>query len=111
MPPLAPETQLVLFRIAQEALNNVQRHSGASEATVTIRCQDDQLTMTIGDNGKGFELPQQLSDFAGQGKLGLAGMAERVRLIGGELQVSSQIGKGTTIVVKASTKLYDQSSS
>jgi len=111
MPPLAPETQLVLFRIAQEALNNVQRHSGASEATVTIRCQDDQLTMTIDDNGEGFELPQQLSDFAGQGKLGLAGMAERVRLIGGELQVSSQIGKGTTIVVKASTKLYDQSSS
>lgn len=111
MPSLAPETQLVLFRIAQEALNNVQRHSGASEATVTMECQDDELVITISDNGKGFELPQQLSDFAGQGKLGLAGMAERVRLIGGELQVSSQMGKGTKIVVRAPTKLYDQGSS
>ena len=62
--------------------------------------------MTISDNGKGFELPQQLSDFAGQGKLGLTGMAERVRLIGGELEVSSQEGKGTTIVVKVPTRLY-----
>ncbi|MFW6105222.1 MAG: PAS domain S-box protein, partial [Chloroflexota bacterium] len=111
MPLMAPETQLVLFRIAQEALNNVHRHSGASEATFTIECQDDELIITITDNGKGFELPQQLSDFAGQGKLGLAGMAERVRLIGGKLQVSSQVGKGTKIVVRAPTKLYDQGSS
>jgi PAS domain S-box-containing protein len=108
MPLLAPETQLVLFRIAQEALNNVQRHSGASEASVSLECQDDELVIAISDNGNGFELPQQLSDFAGQGKLGLAGMAERVTLIGGELQVGSQIGKGTRIVVRAPTKLYDQ---
>ncbi|MFP3879769.1 MAG: PAS domain S-box protein [Dehalococcoidia bacterium] len=111
MPLLAPETQLVLFRIAQEALNNVQRHSGASEANVTMECQDDELVITISDNGKGFELPQQLSDFAGQGKLGLAGMAERVTLIGGKLQVNSQVGKGAKIVVRVPTKLYDQGSS
>jgi two-component system sensor histidine kinase DegS len=111
IPLLPPETQLVLFRIAQESLNNVHRHSRASEASITVECQGTEVIVTINDNGKGFELPQQLSDFAGQGKLGLTGMAERARLIGGELEVSSQIGKGTTIIVKAPTKLYNQSNS
>jgi len=106
---LAPETQLVLFRIVQEALNNVQRHSGASEASILVDCQENAIRVTITDNGKGFNLPQQLSDFASQGKLGLTGMAERIRLVGGEIEVSSQIGKGTKIVVKAPTQLYDQS--
>jgi PAS domain S-box-containing protein len=109
IPPLPPETQLVLFRIVQEALNNLQRHSGASEASITVACQDSEVRVTISDNGKGFELPQQLSDFASQGKLGLTGMAERARLIGGELEVSSQKGKGTTIIVKAPTKLHSES--
>jgi len=111
IPLLPPETQLVLFRIVQESLNNVHRHSGASEASITVECQGAEIRVTISDNGKGFELPRQLSEFAGQGKLGLTGMAERVRLIGGELEVSSQIGKGTKIIVKAPTKLYNQSNS
>ena len=109
VPRLTPETQLVLFRIVQEALNNVHRHSGASEANVNVECQGNEVRVTITDNGKGFELPRQLSDFAGQGKLGLTGMAERARLIGGELEVSSQIGKGTKIIVKAPAKLYSES--
>jgi PAS domain S-box-containing protein len=111
IPLLPPETQLVLFRIVQESLNNVHRHSGASEATITVECQGAEIKMTIRDNGKGFKLPRQLSEFAGQGKLGLTGMAERVQLIGGELEVSSQEGKGTTIVVKVPTRLYASSSS
>jgi len=100
-----------LFRIVQEALNNVHRHSGASEACITVECQEAEVRVTVSDNGKGFELPQQLSDFAGQGKLGLTGMAERAQLVGGELEVISQIGKGTKIIVKAPTKLYNQSNS
>jgi two-component system sensor histidine kinase DegS len=108
IPSLAPETQLVLFRIVQEALNNVQRHSGASEASITVDYQETEIRVTIKDNGKGFSPPQQLSDFAAQGKLGLTGMAERIRLVGGEIEVSSQIGKGTRIIVKAPTQLYDQ---
>jgi len=111
IPSLAPETQLVLFRIVQGALNNVHRHSGASEASITVECQGAEIRVTISDNGKGFELPKQLSDFAGQGKLGLTGMEERVQLTGGVLEVSSQIGKGTKIIVKAPTKLYNQGDS
>jgi two-component system sensor histidine kinase DegS len=110
IPLLSPETQLVLFRIIQESLNNVHRHSEASEASITVECQGTEIRVTISDNGKGFKLPRQLSEFASQGKLGLTGMAERVQLIGGELEVSSQEEKGTTIVVKVPTKLYVGSS-
>lgn len=106
IPLLSPETQLVLFRIVQESLNNVHRHSGASEASITVECQGDEIRVTISDNGKGFNLPRQLSEFASQGKLGLTGMTERVQLIGGELEVRSDEGKGTTIVVRVPTKLY-----
>ncbi len=111
VPPLPPETQLVLFRIAQEALNNIHRHSEASEANIMLEYQEDAVKMTISDNGKGFELPRWLSDFAAQGKLGLTGMAERIQLIGGEIEITSQIGKGTKIIVKAPTKLYNESNS
>jgi len=111
IPLLPPETQLVLFRIVQESINNVHRHSGASEASIMVECQGAEIRVTISDNGKGFKLPRQLSEFAGQGKLGLTGMEERVQLIGGELEVSSQEGKGTTIIVKAPTKLYNQGDS
>mgnify|MGYP000123671124 CR=1 FL=1 len=111
IPPLSPETQLVLFRIVQEALNNVHRHSGASEANVIVKHQRNEVSITISDNGKGFEVPKQLSDFAGQGKLGFTGMAERAHLIGGDLEVNSQVGKGTKIIVKAPTKLYTERNS
>ena len=107
IPPLTPEAQLVLFRIAQEALNNIDRHSGASEAHIMLECHEDEVWMTIYDNGTGFELPQRLSDFASQGKLGLAGIVERAQLIDGKLEVTSEIGKGTNIIVKAPTKLYE----
>jgi two-component system sensor histidine kinase DegS len=106
IPPLSPETQLVLFRIVQEALNNVYRHSGASEATVAVQCQGNEVRVTISDDGRGFELPQQLSEFAAQGKLGLTGMGERVQLIGGRLEVSSRRGQGTTVMVRVPAKLY-----
>ncbi|MDY7019279.1 MAG: PAS domain S-box protein [Chloroflexota bacterium] len=110
MPPLASEIQLVLFRIAQEALNNVYRHSEASEVSIVLEHQVDKIKMTIRDNGRGFELPRQLSDFASQGKLGLTGIAERVRIIGGEVEFTSKVGKGTKITVKAPTKLYSEDS-
>jgi PAS domain S-box-containing protein len=104
IPLLSPETQLVLFRIVQESLNNINRHSGASKARIAVECQGTEIRVTISDNGKGFKLPGQLSEFAGQGKFGLTGMAERARLINGALEVNSQEGKGTSIVVKAPTE-------
>ena len=109
IPPLLPETQLVLFRIIQESLSNIHRHSRASEASIRVKCQGDEVRVTITDNGKGFQCPHQLSEFASQGKLGLTGMAERVQLVGGELEVDSQEGTGTTIIVSVPTQLHTAS--
>jgi len=97
---LSPETELVLFRIAQEALRNIWRHSGASRAELTIEFSDTKLVIVISDNGKGFELPQRLGDLASTGKLGLAGMQERARLVGATLTLQSESGAGTTVTVE-----------
>jgi len=97
---LPDEEQLVLFRIVQEALSNTRRHAEASRAWVTLEFGDDKTTLTVKDNGKGFELPPRIGDLASTGKLGLAGMQERAQLINGKLTLKSQPGKGTTVTVE-----------
>ena len=98
---LPVETQLLLFRIAQEALNNIRRHAEASRAVVKLESGDNSIKMTVSDNGKGFEPPERMGDLASIGKLGLAGMQERARLLDGSLKVESEPGKGTTVAVEA----------
>jgi two-component system sensor histidine kinase DegS len=96
-----PEVELLLFRIVQEALNNIRRHAHASEARVVMELNQDEVRVTITDNGRGFELPEEVDDLPRVGKLGLAGMQERARLLNGTLRVKSVPGKGTTLVVEA----------
>jgi two-component system sensor histidine kinase DegS len=96
----SPDVELVLFRIAQEALRNVGRHSGASRAWLTAEFGDSKTILTVTDNGKGFEVPQRMGDLANVGRLGLAGMEERARLVGGKLTLESEPGKGTTVTVE-----------
>ncbi|MBA7485092.1 hypothetical protein ES707_20627 [subsurface metagenome] len=95
-----PETELILFRIAQEALRNVWKHSEASDAWIVVEFGDDKTVLTITDNGKGFELPERVEDLASAGKLGLAGMQERAQLIQGKLTLQSEPGKGTTVTIE-----------
>ncbi len=95
-----PEKEMLLFRIVQEALSNVRKHSGAQRAWVIIEFTDKKTILTVKDSGKGFQLPERLSDLTGVAKLGLAGMAERVKLLSGELRISSELGKGTTVIVE-----------
>jgi len=97
---LTPEAEVMLFRIAQEATRNVWRHSEASIAELTLEFVNSSLKMSIMDNGRGFRLPQSLGDQASKGKLGLAGMQERARLLGATLKLKSKPRMGTTIVVE-----------
>jgi two-component system sensor histidine kinase DegS len=97
-----PEVELLLFRIVQEALNNIRRHAKASEAQVVMDLDEDEIRVIITDNGQGFELQGRLDDLPRSGKLGLAGMRERARLLGGTLEVKSTPGKGTTLTVVVS---------
>jgi PAS domain S-box-containing protein len=98
---LPEEVAIALFRIIQEALRNVWRHSGATSAEITLEFTDNMTKITISDNGKGFVLEGKIGDLAKHGKLGLAGMQERVQLVSGKISVNSEPGKGTTIIVEA----------
>jgi two-component system sensor histidine kinase DegS len=94
---LPSETELLLFRVAQEALRNVWRHSQASQAWITLEFSPDKIKITVQDNGIGFQVPDRVGDLPAMGKLGLAGMYERAQLAGGTVAVESKLGKGTTI--------------
>jgi len=96
----SPEVELLLFRIIQEAFNNIRRHAQASEAQVAVEFAEDRTKVTIRDNGRGFELSGRIDDLPRSGKLGLAGIQERVRLLGGTIEVQSTPGKGTTLIIE-----------
>jgi len=98
---LAADVELGAFRITQEAVRNTLRHAGARRLQVSIRFGTDELGLTVADDGRGFT-PEMLDDLAAT-HLGLLGMRERARLLGGHLQVRSAPGTGT--VVHASVPL------
>jgi two-component system, NarL family, sensor histidine kinase DegS len=102
---LLPEVELILFRIVQEALNNVSKHARASRADVRIDFDESQVTATVKDNGTGFELPQTVGDLSHSGKLGLVGMQERVSLISGSLTIKSEKEQGTLVTATVPIKI------
>jgi signal transduction histidine kinase len=93
---LGGDAELGLFRIAQEALRNVERHSQASAVTISLSFSDRAVRLRIRDDGCGFDNSR---DWALSGSLGLVGMQERAMLLGGELKVESQPDEGTTVNV------------
>jgi signal transduction histidine kinase len=96
----ARDCELVLFRVLQESLTNVHRHSGASAATITLERSGRQLQLEIADNGKGIseEKLRRLDSSAAHSGVGIAGMRERVRQLGGHMEVRSD-ATGTTVRV------------
>jgi len=97
---LSPETTLMLFRIIQESLRNIEKHSQASEAKVIIDFTDAKVKATIIDNGIGFKVPQMLNNLARKRKLGLLGMHDRARLVNGDFCLESRPGVGTKISIE-----------
>jgi len=97
---LAGEVELVLYRIAQEALNNVVRHAKAKNATLQILYGDKEVQLEVSDNGVGFEIPNSPTDFVPSGHFGLLGMHERAELIGARLKIESALGGGTRLKVR-----------
>jgi two-component system sensor histidine kinase DegS len=95
------EVELNFFRIVQEALRNIGKHSYASTAEVVIEFEDRKTIVIIRDNGVGFGAPKEISALSRNGKLGLVGMQERARLLDGVLEIKSEPGKGTSVIVEA----------
>ena len=94
----SPDVEISCFRLTQEALTNVVRHSRATRADVVLTVRGDKLIVIVEDDGIGFE-PEVVS---GGERLGLFGMRERTEMIDGKLVIESAPGKGTTIMVEVS---------
>ena len=88
---LAPDLEATVYRLVQEALNNVIKHAGATEVRISMTEHDGELALTVTDDGQGFEIEQAPQRF------GLIGMRERVLLAGGDLEIDSAPGAGTRL--------------
>ena len=95
---LSPRSEVQLLRVVQEALTNARKHAGATRVTVKIDCLDGGTTLTIEDDGVGFDLTTVVSSM--EGGFGLASMRERVEQVGGRLDVHTAPTEGTRIVVR-----------
>jgi PAS domain S-box-containing protein len=98
---LASEIETTLYRIAQEALNNIAKHARASHVEVILERRADQVSLIVEDDGVGFD-PVEMDDADGRG-FGLLGMHERAALVGATVQIESSPGEGTTIFVRMPT--------
>jgi signal transduction histidine kinase len=96
---LEPEIETVLYRVAQEALINVAKHSRAHHVWVYLRSDDDRADMQVRDDGIGFD-PNSVNGLTGRGHFGLAGMRERVEMAGGQYRLLSSPGGGTAVNVR-----------
>ena len=91
---IPPDVKIAFYRIAQESLNNIAKHSGATRAQITLQCESHQVSMHIIDNGHGFDMNQ-----VAPGSFGLGNMNERANHIGAVLKIDSKVGEGTEITV------------
>lgn len=95
LPPLSEELELVIYRVAQESLTNVLRHSEASRCLLELVGSPDGIVLTVSDDGKGIAGPTS------NGAIGIEGMRERALLVDGKLSISSAPGAGTTVRLEA----------
>ena len=91
LPPLSPDVELVVYRVAQEALTNAIRHACATRVTVSLRADAERVLLVVTDDGGGMPVPPP------SGTAGLSGMRERALLVGGGLRIDSRPGAGTEI--------------
>lgn len=96
---LTASQRIAIYRVVQEALSNVRDHSEATEVRITIDGRPSQINLQIEDNGRGFQVEPTMIRAARNGRLGLVGIGERVRLLGGQLDISSRVGGPTLLSV------------
>ncbi len=97
---LEDQKELIIFRIVQELLNNIIKHSGARLIEVKIDYQEAQMVVSVRDDGQGFELTQLNDEEKGDFGIGIRNMNNRARMIGAQLSLSSTLGNGTTAMVQ-----------
>jgi len=95
--PLPSETEMAVYRIAQEAIANIRKHAGASQVTAVLMYRADLVELTIADNGVGFQPSMTMTDGQDNGHMGLGGARQRAQAAGGVLRLDSAPGRGTTL--------------
>jgi signal transduction histidine kinase len=111
MPDLPDDVTLSFFRVVQEAINNSARHAKASYVKISLRDAGGKLRLKIEDDGSGFVVPENVTELRVHGHRGLSNMKERMSLIGGTLDISSEPGKGTIISCEAPVQDADEAES
>ena len=94
------EAETNIYRVVQESVNNIIKHSAASAAELTVEKNGETVDISIRDDGRGFDKTAARSNGDTRGGFGLVGMAERIRILGGIYEIESQIGNGTEIKIK-----------
>ncbi len=97
---LDAQTEMAIYRMAQESLSNVIRHANASQAILRVVFDAGNVLVEIEDNGRGFQLPTSLAELAEKGHYGLLGLQERAELIKADLRIRSTAGKGTLVAIR-----------
>jgi two-component system, NarL family, sensor histidine kinase DegS len=97
---ISQAAEVTIFRVVQEALNNIKRHSRATQAAVLLQFGPKNLKIIIKDNGQGFVPPKEISLSNTGGKLGLIGMSERIHSLGGTLRINSELNQGTALFIE-----------
>ncbi len=100
---LPDDLELTLYRVAQEALHNVVKHAQAHRVTVVLGFKPDQVSLSVQDDGRGFQIPENLLSLVNSGNYGLVGISERVQLANGTLALTSSPREGTRLEVHIPT--------
>ena len=98
-PPLATHLETALYRICQELLNNVRKHAAAGHVEINLKSEPEEIRMIVIDDGRGFDVDAYLS-LRPETSFGLAGVTERIEMVGGSLSLSSEPGRGTRAEVR-----------
>ena len=96
---LDPSVEITVYRVVQEALNNIRKHAEATKVDLYLSYNDDNIIVKIKDNGVGFDLTDTINNAISVGSLGLLGMKQRVDMLGGTIDIQTRHGKGTTIIL------------
>ena len=107
---IPPENEIFLFRIIQEILNNIIKHSKAKNINVSFSHKERSIVFTFVDNGVGFDVKEAMQKSSSGRGIGLTSMMNRAKLIGGYLTISSELQKGTSIVMEIPAVILPQSS-
>ena len=94
---LSPQQRVAIFRAIQESLTNVREHSGATKVEVRVQMRRNSVDVRVMDNGRGFEVNRSLALAAQRGRLGVVGMGERMRMLGGSFEIDSRTGGPTVL--------------